>query len=534
MTNVARFHTSRFVLLAALLFLAGALLWAAQPAGAATIAVTTAADELNSDGDCSLREAIRAANNDTAVDACPAGDGADTITLPAGDYWFDPALGAPGEDLAATGDLDIRESLTINGAGRVTTVINADGLDRVFHIFAGHVALNNVLIMGGHAPAGEHGGGIYAQGGNLTLVNSQVSDNRALDAANQHGGGIYFGGDDATLTIVVTYIDNNMASGAGGGLYVENSTTLTLRDSSVYGNTAAAGGGIHSQAAATITDSTLSGNVTTSNPSGGAGMSSSGPLTMVNSTISGNAALGSGGGLVVGSGSAAGLYNVTIADNTANADGDVTGDGGGIRIASGAVSLSHTIIAGNRDNGAIGAIHPDCSGTFNSLDYNLIGDTTGCALIGQTARNVTGAPAGLQPLADNGGPTDTHALLRSSPAIDAGNPTGCRDHKGLVLTTDQRGYVRPVDGDRLPGSACDIGAFERLSPGTPTPTATPTATATATRTPTPTPTVTSTQTPTPTATATPPAEEPTATPSPTLTPPADLDTWIYVPVTARD
>lgn len=516
----------RLMLMAALLVFGGALLWAARPAGAATITVTTTADENNSDGDCSLREAILAANNDVAVDACLAGDGVDTITLPAGDYFFDVVPGASGEDLAVTGDLDIRESLTINGAGRVTTVVNANGVDRVFHILAGHVALNNVLITGGEAPVGEHGGGIYAHGGNLTLVNSQVSDNRAFGGANQHGAGIYYGGNDAALTIVVTYIDNNMASGAGGGVYVESSATLTLRDSSVHGNSAATGGGIHSQAAATITGSTLSGNMTTSNPSGGAGMVSSGPLMMVNSTLSGNAAVGSGGGLVVGSGSAAGLYNVTITDNTANSDGDITGDGGGIRIALGAVSLSHTIIAGNRDNGALGAIHPDCSGAFNSLDYNLIGDTTGCALSGQTAHTITGAPAGLQPLADNGGPTDTHALLLSSPAIDAGRPAGCRDHKGLPLTVDQRGYARPVNGDKRPGSACDIGAFERLSPGTPTPAPTATATATASVTPTA----------TPTATATTPVEGPTATatPSPTLTPPVDLDSWIYVPVTARD
>ena len=94
------------------------------------ITVNTTDDELNSDGDCSLREAIRASNTDSAVDACTAGAGADTINLPAGIYTL-TVLGA-GENAAATGDLDITGDLTISGAGAGTTIVDGNATDRVF------------------------------------------------------------------------------------------------------------------------------------------------------------------------------------------------------------------------------------------------------------------------------------------------------------------------------------------------------------------------------------------------------------------
>ncbi len=152
---------------------------------------------------------------------------------------------------------------------------------------------------------------------------------------------------------------------------------------------------------------------------------------------------------------------------------------------------------------------------FDSQDYNLIGDAAGCTLNGATTHNLVGVKAKLESLRDNGGPTLTHALLASSPAIDAGNPAGCQDAKGIALALDQRGYIRPVDGDGDHVARCDIGAFEAFSPGAPT--ATPTATATQTRTPT----ATATFTPTPTATATPTrtsAATATATRAATATP----------------
>ena len=138
------------LILAAVILLLGG--WLLQSnVSAAAITVNTTADELNGDGDCSLREAIRAANLDQVVDGCPAGNGADTIFLPPGEYLFDAAMAGFNEDHALTGDLDIQEDLTIEGAGRVNTRVDANGLDRVFHVIDATVEISGVTITGGDA-----------------------------------------------------------------------------------------------------------------------------------------------------------------------------------------------------------------------------------------------------------------------------------------------------------------------------------------------------------------------------------------------
>ena len=117
-----------------IMLIAGLVSTALRPpaAYAATITVSTTADELNADSDCSLREAIVAANTDTAVDACPAGSCADTINLPAGNYVL--SIAGMAEDATLTGDLDITQSLTISGAGPASTTVDANSLDRVFQM----------------------------------------------------------------------------------------------------------------------------------------------------------------------------------------------------------------------------------------------------------------------------------------------------------------------------------------------------------------------------------------------------------------
>jgi hypothetical protein len=164
---------------------------------------------------------------------------------------------------------------------------------------------------------------------------------------------------------------------------------------------------------------------------------------------------------------------VTITDNTAGAGGN--GDGGGIFENSGnfTINVKNTIIAGNVDDGGDGNVHPDCSnpsGTIMSFGYNLIGDETGCAgIFNQTGdqAGTSGSPIDprLGPLADNGGPTFTHALCSGvglpdasctdvSPALDGVGVDACTDLDGDDVTTDQRGFDRPQ------GPACDIGAYE--------------------------------------------------------------------------
>jgi hypothetical protein len=163
---------------------------------------------------------------------------------------------------------------------------------------------------------------------------------------------------------------------------------------------------------------------------------------MTDATIANNTARQAGGGLANDRSSStlkgeAKLNGVTIAGNT----------GGGVSSTPPAkLLLANTLVAGNSGG--------DCAGTVVSGGYNLIQSTSGCTIAGSLTGNVTGKPAKLGPLANNGGPTQTMALLAGSPAIDAGNPAAPGSGKGACEAADQRGVRRPA------GKACDLGAFE--------------------------------------------------------------------------
>jgi CSLREA domain-containing protein len=210
--------------------------------------------------------------------------------------------------------------------------------------------------------------------------------------------------------------------------------------------TSTSGGGILNSGVLTMIGSTITGN--TSGLHGG-GIETGSPtslLNMTNSTVSGNQAIVDGGG-VDETGGVANLLSTTITTNLADSDKNGTGNGGGIGVFSvGAIfNTRSTLVAGNVDTG--GQI-PDCasaSGAFLlSQGQTLIGDPTGCTFTGGPG-DVTGVKAKLGPLADNGGPTPTHALRPGSAAIDRGAacPPG-----------DQRGVLRSL------GGVCDIGAYE--------------------------------------------------------------------------
>jgi Ca2+-binding RTX toxin-like protein len=123
------------------------------------------------------------------------------------------------------------------------------------------------------------------------------------------------------------------------------------------------------------------------------------------------------------------------------------------------VTISNTLLGGNQDK-STGADpnHPDCSGSVTSGGSNLIQNTTGCTVGGTTTGNITGSNPQLMALADNGGPTPTHALRKGSPAVDAGNPAAPGSGATACETTDQRSIPRPQ------GPRCDIGSFEREQP----------------------------------------------------------------------
>ena len=180
---------------------------------------------------------------------------------------------------------------------------------------------------------------------------------------------------------------------------------LNVTNCTFSGNTAFSGGAIRSGGTLTLTSCTLSGNSATNN---GGAIQNAGALTVTSCTFSGNSAL------------------------------SATATGGGINVRGGTLSLFNTIVAGN--SAANGA---DIYGLVSAGDYDLVQNPAGATLTG--SHNITGQPALLGPLASNGGPTPTRALLAGSPAIDAGRTT---------LTTDQRGVARPQ------GAADDIGAFE--------------------------------------------------------------------------
>lgn len=434
-------------------------------------------------GTCTVRAAIQEAN---------AQPGPNTIILPAGTYTL--TIGGAGENAAQTGDLDITDDVSLFGAGAATTIIDAKGLgDRVFDIRKNTVTvtLSGVTIQNGTVSA--TGGGINNIG-TLTLNNCVVSDNQAIGSATD-GGGVY---NTGLLTLSNSSILNNTASGDGGG--IANTGALVAGQCTISGNKTTGntdGGGINTigSSSSFISNSTLSGNLA-GRDGGAIHAGASGGVSLINSTISGNMANVDGGGIYANSPASSTGYiqlsNVTVTNNTADADNNGTGDGGGIRsAAANSLDIFETIIAGNTDRGGQS---PDCASVASGLGsggYNLIGKGDGC--IGQFANtDLVGSIAvpldpHLGPLQNNGGPTQTHALLAISPAIDVGL---------FSLSKDQRGYPR-INGS-------DLGAYEFGSALTPTPTLTTTPTFTRTA------TFTTTSTPTPTG----PTRTPTRTPTP--------------------
>ena len=162
-------------LLAVILSLQFSAYMASGVSGATTITVNNTADKISTDGFCTLREAIIAANKDLASSSgageCPAGSGADTIVLPAGTYTLTRTDNG-NEDSSSTGDLDIKSSITISPTGPVTITAASGFSDRIFHIHSGIVAISGVTISNGNSSS--DGGGIHNKG-TLTLRNSTIS-----------------------------------------------------------------------------------------------------------------------------------------------------------------------------------------------------------------------------------------------------------------------------------------------------------------------------------------------------------------------
>jgi CSLREA domain-containing protein len=259
------------------------ILVSALSARAATFVVTTEFDGNHGACTvslCTLRDAVIAAN---------ANPGADIITLPAGSYTF--TLTGVNEQAAATGDLDVTEDLTINGAGNGTTIIDGNASDRVFEVIgAVTLTLNGVTVFNGLTTSStvKSGGCILAVAGNVVLNNSGVTECNA-GGVSAPGGGI----QAHNVTMTNSNVSNNTASGQGGGI---NAGSVTMTSSTVSGNlTSDQGGGIFATAAA-IANSTISGNQSTGDQGGGLFLIN-GSSTITNSTITGNTSGDDGGGI---------------------------------------------------------------------------------------------------------------------------------------------------------------------------------------------------------------------------------------------
>jgi hypothetical protein len=266
-----------------------------------------------------------------------------------------------------------------------------------------------------------NGGGGISNSGTFSLTSSTLADNTAI---NNVGGGI---NNSGTMSISTTTFTGNSNQGAGGA--IDNSGGLTVSASTFADNSA-------------ISSFNFPG---INNPGDGGGIDNGGTLSITNTTFNGNFSSigntdqGGSGGAIFNSGTLSVTY-VTMADNSVSGDGSV---GGGIAISAGS-NIAVMSIDSIFDNPEGGNISGGSDSNFQSLGHNLFSDNPGVPLDPTDLFNVDPR---LGPLAANGGPTQTMALLPGSPAIDAGIVVS-------GVTTDQRGITRPQ------GSAPDIGAFE--------------------------------------------------------------------------
>jgi CSLREA domain-containing protein/MYXO-CTERM domain-containing protein len=402
---------NRGVLLPSLVLAALAAL-AAPSARAATITVNSLSDGAPANNnECTLREAILNANADSQAGStdCAAGTGQDAIVFSlSGTIHL-------GSTLPQVTDAD---GLTIDGSGQSVTLSGDSNNDGV----------GDVRVMTASAAA--------------TLLLQHLTVERGLVPDSDFGGGIH---NEGTLTVSNCTFSGNRA-GRGGGISNDAVGTLTVSASTFSGNNAR-GGGIHNEGTLTVSASTFSGN--SAGLQRGGGIDNRGTLSVVNSTFSGNSAGTSGGGAIRDTGS---VSIVTITNSTFWGN-STTGSGGALSSDASSIRLRNTIVAGSTSGG-------NCAGdgTFVDEGGNLE-DGSSCGFSSDNG-SLPDTQAGLDPdgLENNGGPTRTIALLPGSAAVDAAVQAVC--DAAPVGGWDQRGRLRPADGDGDELSRCDIGAFE--------------------------------------------------------------------------
>jgi hypothetical protein len=472
---------------AALAGSAAALTFAASPAsGITTLVVDSNADAAadathctnGTMGDCTLRDALAAAQ-----------DG-DTIT-------FDASIGSTITMTPVNGQFVIDHAISINGPGRDALTIDGANGTRVFYVTSavtGTVALSGVTVTHGNAGNAQGGGLATAFSQQLSLaLDLTISDAAFLDSTAVNGGGLSIVADSVHLSDVI--VSGNTADYSGGlavdandfdgsrldvtgntatrynaGAYISSplyGQQLTISDSTFSNNTegldistGAAGLSIRwDGGTATITGSTFADNV-------GRGAKLRGYLaniTMANCTVSGNSNSNSGAGVFLyNPGGTATIAQTTITTNVSAATNPASYEGSGLGFYSftngGSVTITGSIIAGN-----IGADVHDIGSIIAttlpfSIDHSLIGTVSSNIAYtnaGGVTANVT--DPGLNALANNGGPTKTMSLKATSPAIDAG-PNSVATFPGNQFDQRGPGFARIAFG------RSDIGAFEIQEP----------------------------------------------------------------------
>ena len=564
----------RVQLAAAMVFALMAVTATVAPVSAAAlIRVTTTVDEVSSNGKCSLREAVIAANEDRRVDACRAGRGADLILLGKGTYQL--SIEGIQEDATRTGDLDITGATAIVGLGRDRTIVRGDASDRVFDILeSAKVSMTTLAVVGASNMATQEpgledwythgdGGGIQSKG-HLLLWSTSVTGTAYVFAGCRYcwdgeGGGIF--NDHGTLVVHNSVIDGKAAY--GGGALLSRYGKVRIFDSKLVGDAIEYGSAIELYGTdAAMTRSKVEGSrsswccsIITGGPGGTltirhsqivdnvGGIANVGPgrLRIYDTTIARNTGTNSGpfGGVapsVLSNGGDAKLVRVSVLDNSGTEDSSPISNGGSISLIDSVIArnkgetgaidssadgsnlrLVNTTVSGNRGT-SYGALRmssgllrsstivgnmvendgpagisietariantviagnsgptasPDCSGVafgeqglITSLGAVFLQDGPGCDIVGDTSTNFSGLDPVLGPLTDNGGPTLSHMPMRGSPLIDSGSPLA-PGSGAACAPRDQRGVLRPKDGNGDGAARCDIGSIERLIPVSP-------------------------------------------------------------------